>query len=176
MSIDSKDLSYCLVLTVYLWYRQNSTQCSKQNWLALFCLYLRLYRFKSPPRHFCSLVYVKIRVIVVVISCYVSCYVKDNGWKGLLPLHVVFVNVYLYQTKYLCVLYFVILQTVLMMASAQGHKDIVDTLLAHKADVNLKSVRIIFNRLIYHRYIYHIVWSHAVVFILTLSLHSATYV
>ena len=146
--------------------------------LTCFVLFIFMYalKFWTPHRHFCSLVYIQMRVIVVVISCYVSCHLKDNGWKGILPLYVVVVNMYLYQTKYLCVLYFVILQTALMLASAQGHKDIVDTLLAHKADVNLKGVRIIFNRLICHRYIYHIVWSHAVVFILNLSLHSATYV
>ena len=112
ISIDSQDLSYCLVLIVYLWY---------------LCIYMYIY-------------------------------------------------VYLYQTKYLCVLYFVTLQTALMRASINGHKDIVDTLLAHKADVNIQGVRIIFNRLICHRYIYHIIWSHTVVFILILSLHSATYV
>jgi ankyrin repeat protein len=44
-----------------------------------------------------------------------------------------------------------LLRTALMLASQNGHKDIVYTLLAHKADVNFKDVRIIFK--IKRRYI-----------------------
>ena len=42
--------------------------------------------------------------------------------------------------------YYEWLQTALMLASEKGHQAVVDTLLAHGADVNLKGVRTVVGR------------------------------